>query len=67
LFAQLIRCDRAFARANAGNNMAARMAMMAITTSNSMSVNPLAARLYLRFMIPLWTVAAYGASDAETR
>ncbi len=28
------------ARARAGNNSAARMAMMAITTSNSMSVKP---------------------------
>lgn len=29
-----------FARAKAGNNMAAKMAMMAITTNNSMRVNP---------------------------
>jgi hypothetical protein len=29
------------ARAKAGNNKLAKMAMMAITTSNSMSVNPL--------------------------
>jgi hypothetical protein len=33
---------RAFSRAlaNAGNNIAARMAMMAMTTNNSMSVDP---------------------------
>src|SRR5690606_35749027 len=30
----------ALARDNAGNNIAARMAIIAITTSNSMSVNP---------------------------
>ena len=33
-------CARPFARANAGNKIAARMAMMAITTSNSIRVNP---------------------------
>ena len=35
----------AFALANAGNNRLARIAMMAITTSSSISVNPLAKRL----------------------
>jgi hypothetical protein len=29
-----------FARANAGNNSAAKMAMMAMTTSNSIRVKP---------------------------
>ena len=38
LLVQLMRCARAFARAKAGNNKLARMAMMAITTNNSMSV-----------------------------
>ena len=32
-------CAFSFAFANAGNNIAARMAMMAITTSNSIKVN----------------------------
>src|SRR5437899_11834688 len=41
LFVQLMRCARALARASAGNNMAARMAMIAITTNNSISVKAL--------------------------
>src|SRR5581483_4279523 len=36
---------RCFALLNAGNNMAARIAMMAITTSNSMSVNARRSRM----------------------
>jgi hypothetical protein len=35
----MIPCAFNFAFASTGNNMAARMAMMAITTSNSISVN----------------------------
>ena len=38
----------AFALANAGSSSPARIAMMAITTSNSISVNPLAKRLAKR-------------------
>ena len=38
LFKQLVACALAFARVNAGNNIAARIAMMAMTTSSSMSV-----------------------------
>src|SRR5271157_4588800 len=38
LLIQLMRCARDLARANAGSNMAARMAMMAITTSSSIRV-----------------------------
>src|ERR1051326_5492180 len=45
LLVQLIRCARALARANAGSNIAARMAIMAITTSNSINVN---APIFLR-------------------
>src|ERR1700733_405082 len=41
LLTQLIRCALRLAAASAGSNMAARMAMMAITTSSSMSVNAL--------------------------
>lgn len=40
LFKQLIRCARALALDNAGSSMAAKMAMMAITTSNSIKVKP---------------------------
>src|SRR6266498_2468875 len=36
----LIFCAFAFARLNAGSSMAARIAIMAMTTSNSMSVKP---------------------------
>jgi hypothetical protein len=35
-----VRLALCFALLNAGSNMAARMAMMAITTSNSIKVNP---------------------------
>src|SRR5258708_14656355 len=38
LLVQLMRCARALARASAGSNMAAKMAIMAITTSNSINV-----------------------------
>ena len=40
LLRQEMPCALILALAKAGNNMAARMAMMAITTSNSMRVNP---------------------------
>ena len=36
---QLMPAAFCLARANAGNNMAAKMAMMAITTNNSIKVN----------------------------
>jgi len=38
---QLMRCALRLAAASAGSNRAARMAMMAITTSNSISVKAL--------------------------
>jgi hypothetical protein len=37
---QLMACDLHFALDNAGNNIDARMAMMAMTTSSSINVNP---------------------------
>jgi len=40
LFTQLICWALAFALPKAGNNIAARIAMMAITTSSSINVNP---------------------------
>src|SRR5436190_1242888 len=40
LFRQLIRCARIFARVNAGRSSAARIAMIAMTTSNSINVKP---------------------------
>src|SRR5262245_41672861 len=43
LLTHLMRLAVSFARANAGNNMLARLAMIAITTSNPISVNPAAA------------------------
>src|SRR5436190_1723164 len=39
LFMQLVRLARSFALASAGSSIAARIAMMAMTTSSSMSVN----------------------------
>lgn len=48
LLTQVVRLARSFAFANAGNSSAAKMAMMAITTSNSIRVN---ARFSLRFRI----------------
>jgi hypothetical protein len=38
LFTQAVRLALAFAAASAGNSMAAKMAMMAMTTSNSINV-----------------------------
>src|SRR2546423_13614182 len=49
LLVQLMRCARALARASAGSNMAARMAMIAITTNNSIRVK--ADFFWLRFFI----------------
>ena len=40
LLAQDIACALSFALPSAGNNMAARMAMMAMTTRSSIKVNP---------------------------
>src|SRR3989442_2462719 len=40
LLAQRVLSDLAFALARAGNNRLARMAMIAMTTSNSIRVNP---------------------------
>ena len=40
LLMHLMDLALSFARASAGNSMLARMAMMAITTSNSIKVNP---------------------------
>ena len=40
LFMQEIICALILARLKAGNSMAARIAIMAITTSSSISVNP---------------------------
>ena len=40
LLAHFIRLALALARANTGNSIAARIPMMAITTSNSIKVNP---------------------------
>ena len=39
LLTHAMRCALDFALATAGNNIAARIAMMAITTSNSINVN----------------------------
>src|ERR1041385_3914294 len=41
LFVQLIRCARALARANAGKSIAARMAIIAMTTNSSIRVKAL--------------------------
>jgi hypothetical protein len=40
LLKQEIPCARFFAFDNAGNSIAAKMAMMAMTTSSSIKVNP---------------------------
>jgi len=40
LLTQLMVAARALALDSAGSSIAARMAMMAMTTNNSMSVNP---------------------------
>jgi hypothetical protein len=40
LLRQTVWSPLAFARASVGNNMLARMAMIAITTSNSIKVKP---------------------------
>src|SRR4051812_16752054 len=45
-------CALVFARDSAGKSRLARMAMMAITTNNSMSVNPCWHRLASHFLCP---------------
>src|SRR5437764_14954225 len=52
LFTQLMRCARALARASAGSNMAAKMAIIAMTTNNSIKVK--AANFLRRFFIELY-------------
>src|SRR5437879_6458428 len=52
LLTQLMRCARALARASAGSNMAARMAIIAMTTNNSIKVK--AAIFLRRFFIELY-------------
>jgi hypothetical protein len=54
---QPIRAARAFARAKAGNKSDARIAMIAITTSNSMSVK---ARVRVRNLFILMAVGFDG-------
>src|ERR1017187_9736413 len=50
LLVQLMRCALALARARAGSNKAARMAMMAITTNNSIRVKaPIFLRMFFIF------------------
>ena len=44
LFTHAMRLPASFARLSAGISMAARMAIMAMTTSNSMSVNAITSR-----------------------
>ncbi len=44
LFMHIMPCAFAFALPSAGNSKAARIAMIAITTSSSISVNPLGKR-----------------------
>jgi len=72
LFLQVVRCACSLARANAGSSMAARMAMMAITTNSSMSVKPsdtrkpdaMGAGLGLRVVgvLPIKLLSLYGSS-----
>src|SRR6185436_1417034 len=61
LFRHAVRCALALDFANAGSNSAARMPMMAMTTSNSIRVNALRGRML--FFIPMalatqiWTLS----------
>src|SRR5438874_1387774 len=48
LFMQLMRRARSFAFESAGSNIDAKMAMIAITTNSSISVNPWRAPRFLR-------------------
>ena len=62
LFVQVVRAALSLALAKAGNNMAAKMAMMAMTTSNSMSVN--AGRQELLFLaVELETIGMFMRSS----
>jgi hypothetical protein len=55
LLTQAICCPFRFAPAYAGNNKAARMAMIAMTTSNSINVNPRRVRFGgFRDMAAVW-------------
>jgi hypothetical protein len=55
---------RSFARAKAGNNIAARIAMMAITTNNSIKVN---ARLRDRFFLRRVTPSRFLTVEDEVK
>src|ERR1035441_7781646 len=52
LFMHCTPCAFSLARDNAGSSSAARIAMMAMTTSSSMSVNPRAGRAWRRVNKP---------------
>ena len=58
-------CARFFALDSAGSNRAARMAMMAITTSNSMRVNPTAIFLYRFFNILIINSDVYNNNTGQ--
>ena len=61
LLTQLLWRALALALANTGNKIAARMAMIAMTTSSSMSVNP---RRFMRSPLPLGTHARHPQSQS---
>ena len=62
LLRQVMRLARSLALASAGNNKAARMAMIAMTTSSSMRVKPRSCRIQADR-----TADVLARSDARTR
>ena len=58
-------CALRFELASAGNNIAAKMAIMAMTTSNSIKVNPFAALKF--FLMRVWMIPnlSHGAGNRK--
>src|SRR5712672_537937 len=72
LLRHCVRFPRSLAEASAGSNMAARMAIMAITTSNSIRVKPFARLdstdlMFLFFMTGPRTIGSFWLNDSLRR
>src|ERR1039458_257199 len=63
LLKQLIASALSFALLSAGSSMAARMAMMAMTTSNSIRVKPRAGFVWLTVCMVIFSIKSRGGSD----
>ena len=62
LFMQDIACALYFALDNAGNSIAAKIAMIAMTTRSSIKVNPRSRTLFCSFVLFIWFLNSFRPS-----